>query len=153
MRMIRSGMVANAIPRISSVALRGKPNGSHDLTVGSLVPAGLYLPRGFLCSNTFFPACVNTGGSPLSGSGTADPEPGPAHDPEMSRFGAGPPSPFARSAGSNFQTGAWASEADANASVTAKAMTACLLERIVRPFTVVAANLRVPQHRTVGELS
>src|SRR5262249_55011962 len=115
MRMIRSAIVANAIPRISSVALRGKPNGSHDRTVGSFVPAGLYLPRGFLCSNNFFPIGVNTGGSPLSGSGTPAPERGPAHDPLRSRFGAEPPSPLARSAGSNFQTGAWASATDEDA--------------------------------------
>src|ERR1700733_9914465 len=98
--IMRFGIVPKESPLISSSALRGTPNGSHDLTVGSLVPAGLNFPRGLLALNNCCPNGVILGFSaPPPESGTPAPDRGPAHVPLRSRLGAGPPVPTARSEG------------------------------------------------------
>src|SRR4051812_11385476 len=122
---MRCGIVAKAIPLISSVALRGKPKGSHVLTVGSLVPAGLNFPIGLFCSSNSFPSAVSDGGSPLSPSGTPPPARGPPHDPLRSCWGAAPPASTALSAGSYFQLRAACPIAtDEKTRTAADAMTA-----------------------------
>src|ERR1700733_10106758 len=96
---MRLGMVPIESPLISSIESRGTPKGSQDLTVGSLVPAGLYFPIGLLASNICLPSGVSGGAGCSAKTGTPEPESGPAQVPLRSRLGAGPPVPTALSFG------------------------------------------------------
>src|SRR5258706_16290131 len=77
----------------------GKPSGSQNLAVGSLVPAGPNRPMGFRSPMIFWPSGVSDGLSAAAPLGIASVDPGPAHVPDRSRFGAGPPSPAIVSCG------------------------------------------------------
>jgi hypothetical protein len=96
---VRLGDVVTVIPRISFVMFCGKPNGSQYRVCGSFVPAGLYFPIGLFRSNNCLPSGVSGGTTSGFCRGAPEPDDGPAHVPVRSRFGAGPPSPTALSAG------------------------------------------------------
>src|SRR5258705_5591885 len=98
-RKVRFGTVAMVIPRISWVMFWGNPNGSQYRVCGSLVPPGLYFPIGLFRSYNCFPSGVSGAGTSPFCRGAPEPDDGPAHVPERSRFGAGPPSPTDLSAG------------------------------------------------------
>jgi len=132
---MRSGIVVNEIPLISSTSARGNANGSQVLTNGSLVAAGLNFPRLLRSLNALCPKGVSEGISPSLKSGTPAPERGPAHVPFKSRTGAGPPVPttllrplyihsefFPAACG----WGVWADATDESPRTAAKAMMTLL---------------------------